>query len=120
MVCVWMCVVCGGVFVNVDAPRPRQSSIPSLFHPTTTNPHHQLHQQIVVLGGSGYVGSHVLQAALHRGAEPVVSVNRAGRPAHLEAAPWAGQVTWVRGELSSLCGGGGWGLWGEGCVWMEG
>jgi uncharacterized protein YbjT (DUF2867 family) len=60
-----------------------------------------------VLGGSGYVGSHVLQAALHRGADPVLSVNRSGAPAHLSQQPWASQVSWVRGA----CGRWGVSLW---------
>ncbi len=73
---------------------PSQQDQPTLPPPPPTHPPHH---QIVVLGGSGYVGSHVLQAALHRGADPVVSVNRAGQPPHLQAAPWASQVSWVRG-----------------------
>lgn len=60
---------------------------------------------MIVLGGSGYVGSHVLQALLQRGADPAVSVNRSGMPSHLQAAPWATQVQWVKGKRMRVCGG---------------
>ena len=46
---------------------------------------------ILVVGGSGYVGSHVLRTALARGGLKVASVSRSGTPsaaAGLEAAEW--------------------------------
>ncbi len=53
--------------------------------------------KIVVLGGSGYVGSHVLQAALNRGAD-TVSINRSGKPGHASGS-WASQVRWVAADV---------------------
>ena len=56
--------------------------------------HHQI--QVIVLGGSGYVGSHVLQAVLNRGAD-AISVNRSGKPKSASGS-WISQVKWVQGQ----------------------
>lgn len=52
--------------------------------------------KVLVLGGNGYVGSHVCKEALGKGI-PVMSLSRSGRPGIHE--PWADNVTWVRGDL---------------------
>jgi nucleoside-diphosphate-sugar epimerase len=49
-----------------------------------------------VLGGSGYVGSHVCEEALRRGAT-VTSVSRSGAPKH--TFPWSSQVAWTQCSL---------------------
>lgn len=55
--------------------------------------------KIVVVGGSGFVGSAVCKAAVERGAS-VFSVSRAGKPASKQIAgsTWASQVTWLQGD----------------------
>lgn len=52
--------------------------------------------KVVVLGGSGYVGQHVLQAALYRGAD-AVSINRSGIPN--TSGSWLSQVKWVAADI---------------------
>ncbi|OAE28091.1 hypothetical protein AXG93_136s1060 [Marchantia polymorpha subsp. ruderalis] len=52
--------------------------------------------RILVLGGNGFVGSHVCKEALDRGL-PVLSLNRSGRPSVTES--WVNDVVWVRGSL---------------------
>lgn len=51
--------------------------------------------QILVLGGSGFVGTEVCKAAILQGIS-VVSLSRSGRPS--SSAPWADRVTWVAGK----------------------
>ncbi|GJN27744.1 hypothetical protein PR202_gb15791 [Eleusine coracana subsp. coracana] len=51
---------------------------------------------IVVLGGSGFVGSAICKAAVSKGIE-VVSLSRSGRPSYSD--PWVDQVTWVAGDV---------------------
>jgi len=53
-------------------------------------------KKLMVLGGNGFVGSHVCVEALSRGV-PVVSLNRTGRPEGTES--WLNNVIWVRGDL---------------------
>ena len=55
--------------------------------------------KVVVVGGSGFVGSAICQAAVARGAS-VFSVSRSGKPAakQLAASPWAAKVTWLQGD----------------------
>ncbi|CAN0910191.1 Uncharacterized protein At1g32220, chloroplastic [Linum grandiflorum] len=53
-------------------------------------------EKIVVLGGSGFVGSAICKAAVEKGIE-VVSLSRSGRPSL--SAPWADQVTWLPGDV---------------------
>jgi len=54
-------------------------------------------KSVVVLGGSGFVGSHVCRALLDKGAK-VVSVNRSGPPPS-DGEKWANQVTWIRADV---------------------
>ncbi|ONM62590.1 NAD(P)-binding Rossmann-fold superfamily protein [Zea mays] len=49
---------------------------------------------IVVLGGSGFVGSAICRAAVSKGIE-VVSFSRSGRPSYSD--PWVDQVNWLPG-----------------------
>ncbi|XP_021318326.1 uncharacterized protein At1g32220, chloroplastic isoform X1 [Sorghum bicolor] len=49
-------------------------------------------EKIVVLGGSGFVGSAICKAAVATGIE-VVSFSRSGRPAYSD--PWVDQVNWL-------------------------
>jgi uncharacterized protein YbjT (DUF2867 family) len=57
---------------------------------------------LLVYGGSGYVGSRVLELATKQGAQ-CISVSRNGcAPAHLVAAkpPWLGSIQWVAGDAA--------------------
>lgn len=54
-------------------------------------------KKLLVLGGNGFVGSHVCMEALARGV-PVVSLNRTGRP-NTSDSSWTNNVVWVRGDL---------------------
>ncbi|KAL7123613.1 hypothetical protein ACP275_01G116200 [Erythranthe tilingii] len=53
-------------------------------------------ERIVVLGGSGFVGSAICKAAVSKGIE-VISLSRSGRPSYSE--PWVDQVNWVTGDV---------------------
>ncbi|XP_042011995.1 uncharacterized protein At1g32220, chloroplastic-like isoform X2 [Salvia splendens] len=52
--------------------------------------------QVVVLGGSGFVGSAICKAAVSKGIE-VISLSRSGRPSYSDA--WVDQVTWLTGDV---------------------
>ncbi|KAJ4755158.1 NAD(P)-binding Rossmann-fold superfamily protein [Rhynchospora pubera] len=52
--------------------------------------------QLLVLGGNGFVGSHVCKEALDRGLS-VSSLSRSGRPS--VQASWADKVVWHKGNL---------------------
>ncbi|XP_062073503.1 uncharacterized protein At1g32220, chloroplastic isoform X2 [Humulus lupulus] len=56
-------------------------------------------ERIVVLGGSGFVGSAICKAAVSKGIE-VVSVSRSGRPTY--PGSWIDQVSWVPGDVFYL------------------
>ncbi|XP_073133822.1 uncharacterized protein At1g32220, chloroplastic isoform X2 [Henckelia pumila] len=56
-------------------------------------------EKIVVLGGSGFVGSAVCRAAISKGIE-VISVSRSGRPSY--SGSWVDQVSWVTGDVFYL------------------
>ncbi|KAK4796897.1 hypothetical protein SAY86_029223 [Trapa natans] len=53
-------------------------------------------ERVVVLGGSGFVGSAVCKAAISKGIE-VVSLSRSGRPTY--PGSWVDQVTWMPGDV---------------------
>ncbi|CAN6241901.1 unnamed protein product [Urochloa humidicola] len=53
-------------------------------------------EKIVVLGGSGFVGSAICKAAVSKGIE-VVSLSRSGRPSSSD--PWVDQVNWLAGDV---------------------
>ncbi|KAG5527830.1 hypothetical protein RHGRI_028689 [Rhododendron griersonianum] len=53
-------------------------------------------EKLLVLGGNGFVGSHVCREALKRGLT-VSSLSRSGRPSVNEA--WAHEVFWHQGDL---------------------
>lgn len=53
-------------------------------------------EKIVVLGGSGFVGSAICRAAVNQGIE-VVSLSRSGRPSYNDA--WVDQVIWIAGDV---------------------
>ncbi|KAI5656362.1 hypothetical protein M9H77_25155 [Catharanthus roseus] len=53
-------------------------------------------ERIVVLGGSGFVGSAICKAAVSKGIE-VVSLSRSGRPSVSDS--WVDQVTWKSGDV---------------------
>lgn len=55
--------------------------------------------KVVVIGGSGFVGSAICKAAISKGIE-VVSVSRSGRPSNTSS--WVDQVTWVPGDVFYL------------------
>nr|DAD17877.1 TPA_asm: hypothetical protein HUJ06_019340 [Nelumbo nucifera] len=53
-------------------------------------------ERVVVLGGSGFVGSAICKAAVSKGIE-VVSLSRTGRPSYSDS--WVNQVTWMAGDV---------------------
>lgn len=53
-------------------------------------------EKLLVLGGNGFVGSHVCKEALEQGL-PVCSLSRSGR-SHIKE-PWADKVVWNQGNL---------------------
>ncbi|KAF8019808.1 hypothetical protein BT93_G0485 [Corymbia citriodora subsp. variegata] len=53
-------------------------------------------EKLLVLGGNGFVGSHVCKEALNRGLA-VASLSRSGRSSLHDA--WANDVTWHQGNL---------------------
>ncbi|KAK0588410.1 hypothetical protein LWI29_000605 [Acer saccharum] len=53
-------------------------------------------ERVVVLGGSGFVGSAICKAAVTKGIE-VVSLSRSGRPTY--PGSWVDQVTWIPGDV---------------------
>ncbi|KAH9614994.1 hypothetical protein KSS87_004150 [Heliosperma pusillum] len=55
-------------------------------------------EKLLVLGGNGFVGSHICKEALDHGM-PVASLSRSGRPSIKES--WANSVTWHQGNLFS-------------------
>ncbi|KAH7523917.1 uncharacterized protein At1g32220, chloroplastic [Ziziphus jujuba] len=55
-------------------------------------------EKLLVLGGNGFVGSHICREALDRGLS-VASISRSGRSSKHD--PWANNVTWHQGNLLS-------------------
>lgn len=55
-------------------------------------------EKLLVLGGNGFVGSHVCKEALDRGLS-VASLSRSGRSSINE--PWANDISWHQGNLLS-------------------
>ncbi|KAJ8448424.1 hypothetical protein Cgig2_022052 [Carnegiea gigantea] len=53
-------------------------------------------EKLVVLGGSGFVGSAICKAAVSKGIE-VTSLSRSGRPRVSES--WVDQVSWIPGDV---------------------
>lgn len=53
-------------------------------------------ERVVVLGGSGFVGSAICKAAVSKGIE-VISLSRSGRPSY--SSSWVDQVTWMTGDV---------------------
>ncbi|XP_059444838.1 uncharacterized protein At1g32220, chloroplastic [Corylus avellana] len=53
-------------------------------------------ERIVVLGGSGFVGSAICKAAVSKGIE-VISLSRSGRPTYPNS--WVDQVNWIAGDV---------------------
>lgn len=53
-------------------------------------------ERIVVIGGSGFVGSAICKAAVSSGIE-VISLSRSGRPSY--SGSWVDQVTWMTGDV---------------------
>ncbi|XVF13679.1 hypothetical protein REPUB_Repub08aG0228600 [Reevesia pubescens] len=53
-------------------------------------------ERVVVLGGSGFVGSAICKAAVSKGIE-VISLSRSGRPTY--PGSWVDQVTWMSGDV---------------------
>ncbi|GFP89501.1 uncharacterized protein at1g32220 chloroplastic [Phtheirospermum japonicum] len=56
-------------------------------------------ERIVVLGGSGFVGTAICKAAVSKGIE-VISLSRSGRPSYLDS--WVDQVTWLTGSEEQM------------------
>lgn len=64
----------------------------------TVNVPPPLTEKLLVLGGNGFVGSHVCREALDRGLS-VASLSRSGRSSLHDS--WASNVTWYKGNLLS-------------------
>ncbi|KAG8381963.1 hypothetical protein BUALT_Bualt05G0027200 [Buddleja alternifolia] len=64
----------------------------------TVNVPPPLTEKLLVLGGNGFVGSHICKEALNRGLD-VGSLSRSGRSSIQES--WANNVTWHQGDLFS-------------------
>ncbi|MCO5547794.1 hypothetical protein L7F22_001246 [Adiantum nelumboides] len=71
------------------APRASGGNAAPNVHPTERN-------KLLVLGGTGFVGTHVCKEALQRGL-PVMSLSRSGRPKLQES--WTFEITWIQGSL---------------------
>ncbi|CAL0311792.1 unnamed protein product [Lupinus luteus] len=56
-------------------------------------------ERIVVLGGSGFVGSAICKAAISKGIE-AISLSRSGRPTY--PGEWVDQVTWLSGDVFNV------------------
>ncbi|KAH7352356.1 hypothetical protein KP509_19G041200 [Ceratopteris richardii] len=52
--------------------------------------------KLLVLGGTGFVGTHICKEALQQGL-PVMSLSRSGRPKLRDS--WTYDVTWIQGNL---------------------
>lgn len=74
--------------------------------------------RILVMGGSGFVGSHVCREALARGLE-VTALSRSGAPVdgggREPGGGWAQAVRWVRGDALAMDSSGAWSEALEGC-----
>ncbi|HLX47863.1 MAG TPA: NAD-dependent epimerase/dehydratase family protein [Streptosporangiaceae bacterium] len=59
--------------------------------------------RVCVTGGAGFIGSHVVEAALDAGAASVLVFDNfgLGRPEHLEKAQASGRVTVIEGDIRS-------------------
>ena len=57
----------------------------------------QLAKKVLVIGGNGYVGSHICQAAVSAGWD-VSSLNRSGKPER-NVQPWMNQIQWHTGSV---------------------
>ena len=55
-------------------------------------------KRVLVVGGSGFVGSHVVRTALSYGGLRVASVSRSGQPA--VAGPGLEGAEWLQGDVS--------------------
>ena len=55
-------------------------------------------KRVLVVGGSGFVGSHVVRTALSHGGLRVASVSRTGQPT--TAAPGLEGAEWLQGDVS--------------------
>ncbi|KAF0684654.1 Aste57867_23374 [Aphanomyces stellatus] len=55
---------------------------------------------LLVVGGTGYVGSNILQRAVQKGMK-VRSLTRSGRPDWGSNVPWLDQVEWIKGDVFS-------------------
>ncbi|XBH69252.1 uncharacterized protein At1g32220, chloroplastic [Aegilops tauschii subsp. strangulata] len=76
---------------RVDEPFKVEEAEPVKAAPPPPSP-----DKLLVLGGSGFVGSHVCKEALERGFV-VSSLNRSGKPSISES--WADKVIWNQGNL---------------------
>ncbi|CAM9432527.1 unnamed protein product [Chrysoparadoxa australica] len=80
--------VAAGLTASVSAPESALAAIPAASPGT----------KVVVLGGSGFVGSRVCEQLVGAGAN-VVSISRTGKPSWATSSDWSGKVTWVAGDV---------------------
>ena len=71
--------------------------IPVLASPSSSSGDGKKSLRVVVLGGTGYVGSRVCQKAIERG-HSVVSVSRRGAPSNSD--PSSSSITYVAGDVT--------------------
>jgi nucleoside-diphosphate-sugar epimerase len=67
-----------------------------VFRTSTTKSYEKNKHRLLVIGGSGFVGSNILQRAVQKGIE-VKSFNRTGKPTWQDV-PWIEQVDWIKGD----------------------
>ncbi len=57
-----------------------------------------MNERIVLVGGSGFVGSQIAAGLVAAGKTPVCISRRGGRPPHLEGVAWAAAADWLQGD----------------------
>lgn len=57
--------------------------------------------KVVVLGGSGFVGTRICERLVALGVPTVISISRSGRPASAPSGGWGDAVQWVSADAST-------------------
>ncbi|KAK9825306.1 hypothetical protein WJX74_007732 [Apatococcus lobatus] len=75
------------------------SGVPAAtFVSPSPEPEYEAMPRLLVFGGSGFVGSRVVEEATEIGL-PVVSLSRNGCPPHLGSQSWAQSVEWIKADV---------------------
>ncbi|PWA93603.1 NAD(P)-binding Rossmann-fold superfamily protein [Artemisia annua] len=86
----------GGRYLSTESNKIDESS--KVEEAETVNTPPPLTEKLLVLGGNGFVGSHICKEALDRGFS-VASLSRSGKSSIQES--WANNVSWHQGDLLS-------------------